>query len=620
MASSRPRSPGEEAGDRLAVPQDPLREEPRDAKTAGASREDISAKVDPSRSPSPGIRRSHQLPTQGESTTAEPDPHRPRGPQPSRSNTGASQRDPSTPILSFVGNLPWRKSAKLAPETVQSPTSASPAPKPGGSSAVNKITKDQGQGKEKASEKSKTEGGKPGVKTQPPNPPERPRLVELVNHCPGEKPALNIIAVPDLGQTPATAWSFVTEKGFERRPEQEAKESQRTHPIPPSSTSRPDAAALNTETKVRNETQLRKRREERIRDIVDNWKLETSDINESSGDQITEVQVASKAEAMASFPGKGKERADEVGDAAVERGRRLLVPQPVVEAASDNGSVRNVHDDDRNSRHSNRPSSTKGSKGPSERDKTAKAGNWLADPTMLGSDFNQARVWALAYRPLDPGQTALDKNTPPKLDYAKYLEDVARALVEPLLENNQRNLFSSRPLIFVGVGFGCLVIQKAYCLLAEDSPHSPYRWWVFAATAGSLFFDAPDPVVPKDYPKKPKSSFYNGKVITELPPIFPPVSNPTNPRIARVRNIVEPKTLDAWGLWLEFRGLLQKWATPIVWFYTAPSNSTTKVCLAISMAPQTPRQALQMVLSLTVLTEPNTIHPVCRLFQTRARP
>ncbi|KAH6612274.1 hypothetical protein B0J18DRAFT_77748 [Chaetomium sp. MPI-SDFR-AT-0129] len=595
MESSPPRSPGGDARDSFAVAQDSSREEPPEAQAPGAFLANKSATDDQSRSPISGPQGTPQPPTetatrvpQAESTAAQPDPSTPSGPQPGRSNTGSSQREPSTPIFGLGGNLPWRKrvgSAKPASEAAQSAAPASPASNPGGAAVVDKITKGQGQGKEKASAKGKTEGAKPGTKAQTTKPPERPRLVELANYCPDERPVLNIIAVPDLGQTPANAWNFVTEKGFERRPDQEPKESRSTPPIPVSSTSRPDATAPITGTKAGNETQIRKRRHDRARNIVENWKFEPEDINEPSGGQITGVQIAPGAEAMASVPGKGKERADGPSDAAVERGRQPLVPQPAAEPALDNVAAHKVHDDDRTSRHSNRPSSPKGSKAPSEKDKPAKTGNWLADPTMLGSDFNQARVWALAYRPLDPGQTTLDKSTSPKLDYAKYLEDVTHALVEPLLENNQRNLFSSAPLIFVGVGFGCLVIQQACALLDEDKPHSPRPWWILTCTAGCLFFDAPDPIVPKEYPKKPKSSPCNGRLIMEPPPIFAPVSNPTNPRIARVRNIVESRSIDAWSLWLEFRKPYGEWRTPIpvVWFYTAPSTLTTK-----SPTPWTP--------------------------------
>lgn len=400
-----------------------------------------------------------------------------------------------------------------------------------------------------------TEAGKAGTTKREANPPEIATFVDLSNLPLSLVPTSNIVAIPDIGQTSSTAWAYTVEKNYARRPGASSKQpqapgdttlasTQASRQAPPKS-----PASFRAGLKALEESKSRAEREGQVRGRIQGW-TDTIDIK---GPERPPASVAD--EPTAAPMDKGKRR-DDGGDISVsedvERGRRPLTPQRLRVSSVEDAVSKKTDADDRTSRHSNRPSSTRGSKPPSERDRGGKAGNWLTDRTMLPYDVHRARVWGFDYKPLEPTQS-LDNPAKKKADYDKYLHETACELLRSLA----RRVVGSGPLIFVAIGFGCLIVQKAIALAyTYDDADSSLQG------AGVLFFDAPSPI-PKEKPKTEKAK--TAPVPTALLPTFPAPANST--RANKVRAILESKGIDSWDLWERFNERINYYDLPVIWFH-----------------------------------------------------
>ncbi|KAI7975419.1 hypothetical protein EIK77_006375 [Talaromyces pinophilus] len=109
--------------------------------------------------------------------------------------------------------------------------------------------------------------------------------------------------------------------------------------------------------------------------------------------------------------------------------------------------------------------------------------NWLPDAKMLQSGIPNARIWAYSYHK--------SNDNPPR---AEYLIDVAKNLVLQLFKQRRLEEYDNLPIIFVGLEFGCLVLQKMTVLL--DSPDElEGKMEILRLVAGVLFIDAPAPTL-----------------------------------------------------------------------------------------------------------------------------
>ncbi|KAK4113033.1 hypothetical protein N656DRAFT_797576 [Canariomyces notabilis] len=127
-----------------------------------------------------------------------------------------------------------------------------------------------------------------------------------------------------------------------------------------------------------------------------------------------------------------------------------------------------------------------------------KTKNWLTDPTMIAGDFDGARIMAFSYRP--PEVTVPPSDPTAKSAFDKYLQNIASTLLSQLVSQrsatNERD-YSRVPLVFIGCGFGCLVIQKLISLAdGEGSTHEegPLLSPILKLTAGIMLLDTPTPL------------------------------------------------------------------------------------------------------------------------------
>jgi hypothetical protein len=430
-------------------------------------------------------------------------------------------------------------------------------------------------------EADKAEAAKPKAKL-----PELPALVDLSNLPLPVLPSMDIIAVHDLGQSLTTAWAYTPEKAFAKRPAAPARQPHLTvnpvsglaDPTQPLSPGRPSAVDMKTALKALGEAKD---------PDISGWSVEVTHHDGPAKGPNPESQrhapvssVPGADVARLGGPGgeldvasgdKGKGRADGEPSTPVlridaseggERGDQPPTEQQPQPPTTDVTGERKPHDDGvtaRPSRQSDRPSSNTGSKQPSEKDKGPKAGNWLTDPTMLAGDLDRARVLAFSYKSLEPTQPPQPTdNSPMKPDYDRYLEEMAEALLSKLKAERPDDL-PKTPLVFIGTGFGCLIIQKLIVLIAKSE--GPSRLSMIAALH---FFDVPRPIAPEADRETSKPLF-----------LLPPANSNRAPRM---KAILESKAFDSWGLWLEFQACIKEWELSTVWYYTSAKVSSRTVC------------------------------------------
>ncbi|KAK4248638.1 hypothetical protein C7999DRAFT_30872 [Corynascus novoguineensis] len=416
-------------------------------------------------------------------------------------------------------------------------------------------------------EADKAEAAKPEVKL-----PELPALVDLSNLPLPVLPSMDVIAVHDLGHSLTAAWAYSPEKAFTKRPSASSRQpytpanpisglANSSHPLP-----------LGQQTALKAD-HLKVLGEAKVRDIH-GWRVEVEPHDQPAKGRKPESHEqpslpavpaadvmwiqAPEGEPDVSSVDKGKGRDDgdqstpTLGIGASEEGKSRPPPaaqQQIQPPMADKMDEEKPHDDGgttRVSRQSDRPSSNTGSKPQSEKDKGSKVGSWLTDPTMLAGDLDRARVLAFSYRSLEPTQSPQPTDNPPKkLDYDKYLKEMAEALLSQLKEKRAGHL-SQTLLVFIGAGFGCLIIQKLIVLIAE-SEELP----MLNIIAALHFFDAPSTILPEA-----------GTSNINLPP-------PANSsRAAQVKAILESKAVDSWGLWSKFQVSIKQRELSTVWYYT----------------------------------------------------
>ncbi|KAK4183856.1 hypothetical protein QBC35DRAFT_442582 [Podospora australis] len=208
--------------------------------------------------------------------------------------------------------------------------------------------------------------------------------------------------------------------------------------------------------------------------------------------------------------------------------------------------------------------------------------SWLSDHTMLRGQFSRARVMAFGYQPPKVPPNVLSEADGARFDEA--LTNLGKALVGDLTQCRKEGGHEIRPVVFIGMGFGCLIIQKALILITEGEEVGPQA--ILNMTAGVLFIDAPVPL-PKKPPKEEESKKDDhsvdpatqhlsddtvkkedvaGKKNEEDQPksAFPKVAN----RNSRwVKALLEPRHIDSGCLWERFQSTAKASELYTAWFY-----------------------------------------------------
>jgi hypothetical protein len=189
------------------------------------------------------------------------------------------------------------------------------------------------------------------------------------------------------------------------------------------------------------------------------------------------------------------------------------------------------------------------------RNSPRKSRNWLTDPTMLAGDFDGARIMSFSYRPPEPMMQPSDPT--PNTTFDEYLHKTASALLSQLVSQRfaQHRLDYSRvPLVFIGCGFGCLLIQKLITLADGQTltqEKNPVASSILQMWTGIMLLDMPIPLAAQnEYARES---------------IFPLTFDDSNSGWAGA--FLKTPTINTRDLWEKFTDTATERSISVCWFY-----------------------------------------------------
>lgn len=429
----------------------------------------------------------------------------------------------------------------------------------------------------KSSKKDQAEAVKPTAKQ-----PQAPALRDLSQLPASETPSADIVAVHEPGQPLETAWAYIPEKSFSKRPilspapaypggswaSRPTGVRQRSLSLAGPTSLQAGLESLNQEFKYRDE------RESDDKDRIANWGA-----NIPSKAPPYESVWQEKVEKQHALPDI-VQRADELGDDLHTplRNENLWArgvdwsgrPSSQTEEQKLSRDVKRSHDEDLqdiHSRPSSRPSSKTGSKSKSEKEKSSKIINWLTDRTMLSGNLDQARVLAFEYPAFKPpppkaGQSAQEP------EHDKYLTQTTEALLDKLRKKRASSTSDDPiPIVFVASGFGCAVVMKMITLMAtlEDRGSTSLE-----DIASIMLLDVTSAI------KNEKSTNSKAHPGTNSPVPAMPMHSPT------IKSNMDPQFIYTSGVWSQAQEAIGDWGISTVWFYTSDQVCLPKSCSTLA--------------------------------------
>lgn len=282
-------------------------------------------------------------------------------------------------------------------------------------------------------------------------------------------PCVDIIAIHDIGEALETAW--VHRKKLKRR-QNDPRRSVNTTSI--LKTSLDETRKLGSDGSPA--PGQRRGRYEMVQSTVLSW-LPTVPETDIGGADDAEAETRLESQQMSKRPISPRDQDEQLQDAPVSK------PD-----ASNQGPVNVTDAGAPNKPSTDRPSSDRG---------TERRVNWLTDPHMLPAEIQRARVLCYTYSDIETAS-----NGP-----FKYLDEKAADLLERLaqLRPPGETGFAEVPIVFIGLGFGALIAQRAVVKLrlaeTDDAKSSIHLGLV----AGVLLIDAPSPSKSSDLELYPRS-------------------------------------------------------------------------------------------------------------------
>ncbi|KAK3989115.1 hypothetical protein QBC44DRAFT_381891 [Cladorrhinum sp. PSN332] len=369
-------------------------------------------------------------------------------------------------------------------------------------------------------------------------------LAVLSTVLPPLLPSMDIIAIHDIDQSPETAWVYTPHKLFQKGAED-------PHMQPVDEEDEPADDKLVTDARLgvggRRRSSLNpgsllkalKEEKEQVHGTssitiwasqVDSQTLTAGQASDASG--ISQGDISPSGDPRNPFggqeiQGKGK-AAESKGPGQGEQSPRASKVERDGRPYHLEGSIPGSH---------SRPRT------PSEKDQ--KSSRWLTDPTMLAGDFDRSRIMTFSYRdpemPAHPGSSAIP-------DYDNHLGEIAETLLSKLMEARIGERQARTPLVLIGTGFGCLIIQKLVTLAGSRE--------VLDTVSGIFFFDVPVPVMGEESKDDSRP----------IPTVFPPSPNVSSRWVKAMMGAV-PKLIDSGALWESFRSVAAEKDLSVCWFY-----------------------------------------------------
>ncbi|KAI1172766.1 hypothetical protein F4777DRAFT_560431 [Nemania sp. FL0916] len=175
--------------------------------------------------------------------------------------------------------------------------------------------------------------------------------------------------------------------------------------------------------------------------------------------------------------------------------------------------------------------------------------NWLTDPTMLAGALDRARVLVLSYAASESDQVGYYPNN---LGYNNDVLDKTAAAILTQLKEKRIGKLCNVPLVFIGNGFGCLILQKLIALAAKNQEPAA----IVDMTAAIVFFDTPTFMGEGDYDPGKRVSF----------PFFTARANSIH-STSRTKADSESEATDNWNLWQKFNSIIREKDISTAWFH-----------------------------------------------------
>ncbi|KAI2463165.1 hypothetical protein F4781DRAFT_440881 [Annulohypoxylon bovei var. microspora] len=194
--------------------------------------------------------------------------------------------------------------------------------------------------------------------------------------------------------------------------------------------------------------------------------------------------------------------------------------------------------------------------------------DWPTYQAMLASQFDGVRIMAFTYK-LPKNNTKLCIESEQK----DHLEEIALTLLNKLEENRAGDHYTKVPIVFIGTGFGCLIIQKLVTIIDDQLRSTNLLFSITNMVSTIIFLGAPPPGLKqstkwKSTPEQPKT----GIVAPRL--MYSP-SFKTNRH--GMSALMESTPVDSGELWKDFCCVVTKRELYVAWFYTAPFTKSLYV-------------------------------------------
>ncbi|KAL2266669.1 hypothetical protein VTJ83DRAFT_6021 [Remersonia thermophila] len=195
--------------------------------------------------------------------------------------------------------------------------------------------------------------------------------------------------------------------------------------------------------------------------------------------------------------------------------------------------------------------------------------NWLSDLDMLPSEIRGARVMCYTY-----------KGDEQVADPWEYLTKLAKDMINRLTQKRHSDTadYGRVPIVFVGHGFGALIVQRAMIRLIVETREKLKETTGFLKVAGLILLDAPAPGSLKEFPQ---SRSQEGKKTW------------TEDWLRKHNTPGAPShKIDTLAMWSRLSLTLSAYFVPVLWHYysaTAVAAKNSEVMLAVRQSPTSHR-------------------------------
>jgi hypothetical protein len=386
---------------------------------------------------------------------------------------------------------------------------------------------------------------------------------------------VDIVAVHDINQAIETAWAWASMPGKDTItpstiPPRQSRDDREHETRDPSSSRRRSSGEKDPQVLDRTTPTLPTQSEQGTRQT-------TASAREAAWNE--EASTKAKKQ-MTALDGKGKEKATENMDTSVlpaeePTSEQILAdkvpgePGQYLRVQDGNGEKRRDSIPDDDTQPPSHPRFSIGFRGPSL--KPERSPNWLSDLTKLGGQIGQPRVMAFGYVSSRDGAR-----------FDQPLEQLSTAFISNLLGWRKKSNNLNVPLVFIGTGLGCLIIQEAIRLTGESEEKYPEWYSLLNMTAGILFLNAPAPAPvqkkqPNEEPTKEGTKAEGPKKEPGVPrAVFPPA---VNARGLWVDTFLRQQDIDSGELCDRFQSFVV--GKPVVWFYDSSAKAVGSIPLGV---------------------------------------